>query len=282
MSRGLRLLIGTILVGLVALLSVVPAESQAHLRSIFAGIISKSGLGTTSTDGLTLDNVTDATAGTTVQISPRVRWRGRAWDTAASQTVDFFAEHLPISAGTPTATWRLGYSLNGAAASYPLTVASTGALTAAGATADIFSGRDVRVAAAGVFYWNGRGQLLSQADGLVAVENTANTFGVQINTGTAAPTSGTGFGASPFIVTGARNSAGGVNVGTGAAATTGIVAFGAPAWTNAPFCTAGVETGTASETRAMGVKATTTQMTFAAASAWVASTTVVWNCLGRI
>lgn len=95
-----------------------------------AGVISmtRTALGTTSSTGLQLVNSTAATGGTTVQISPRLLWRGTAWDTAASQTVDFFAEVLPATAATPTGTWKLGYSLNGAAATYPLTVTNTGSL----------------------------------------------------------------------------------------------------------------------------------------------------------
>src|SRR4051812_13369395 len=47
-------------------------------------------LAITSTDGLVLQNSTAATSGATVQMSPRLRWVGNAWDTAASQTVAFF------------------------------------------------------------------------------------------------------------------------------------------------------------------------------------------------
>jgi hypothetical protein len=87
------------------------------------------GLGTTSTDGGILENITAATGAATVQISPRLRLRGTAWDTAASETVDFFMENLPATAATPTGTLKFGYSLNGAAASYPFTVSSAGAGT---------------------------------------------------------------------------------------------------------------------------------------------------------
>lgn len=87
-------------------------------------------LTTTSTDGIVAQNTTAATGGATVQISPRIRMRGTAWDTGASQTVDFFMETLPTSAASPTGTLKFGYSLNGAAASYPLTLTSAGALTA--------------------------------------------------------------------------------------------------------------------------------------------------------
>ena len=88
----------------------------------------RTALATTSTDGIRNVNTTASTGGATVQISPRTLWQGTAWDTAASQTVAFFAETLPATAATPTGTWKLGYLLNGAAASYPLTVTSAGAI----------------------------------------------------------------------------------------------------------------------------------------------------------
>lgn len=71
----------------------------------------------------------------------------------------------------------------------------------------------------------------SDADGKMRFANNGNTVGVEINTGTAAPTvttCGTG-----TITTGSRNSAGQFTA-TGATACT--VTFGAPNWANAPFC----------------------------------------------
>lgn len=88
-----------------------------------------SALGTTSTDGLTLYNATAATSGVTVQISPRFRLRGTAWDTAASETLDWFLENLPATAATPTSTLKFGQSVNGGAATYPMTLTNAGALT---------------------------------------------------------------------------------------------------------------------------------------------------------
>lgn len=101
-------------------------------------------LATTSTDGVIIANTTAATGGATVQISPRTRWRGTAWDTAASQTVDMFAEVLPVSAATPSGIWRIGKSINGGATTYPLTLTSAGVLTtlgsiAAGSGATVFA-----------------------------------------------------------------------------------------------------------------------------------------------
>lgn len=100
--------------------------TAATFASNVVGAFSRTALGTISTDGLTLTNSTAATGGATVQISPRFRLRGNAWDTSASQTVDFFLENLPATAATPTGTLKFGYSLNGAAATYPMTITSAG------------------------------------------------------------------------------------------------------------------------------------------------------------
>lgn len=91
--------------------------------------INKLALATTSTRGLLVQNTTAATSGVTVQISPRTEWLGTAWDTAASETVAFFAEVLPATAGTPTGIWRLGSLINGSlGAFYPIIAHSDGSV----------------------------------------------------------------------------------------------------------------------------------------------------------
>lgn len=93
-------------------------DDTGNLSGLLSSTISKTSLGTTATDGLILENTTAATAGATVQISPRNRWRGSAWDTSglASQTFDFTTDLLPISQATSIdGTWRLRSSFNGAA-----------------------------------------------------------------------------------------------------------------------------------------------------------------------
>lgn len=101
-------------------------STAATFAASVIGSFTNSALATTSTDGLFLQNATAATGAATVQISPRFRLRGTAWDTAASQTVDFFMENLPATAATPTGTLKFGYSRNGGAASYPMTLSSAG------------------------------------------------------------------------------------------------------------------------------------------------------------
>ena len=146
----------------------------------------QAGIGTTPTTSVALENPTAATSGATVQMSPRMRWRGTAWDTSASETVDFFAEVLPATGATPTGTWRLGYSLNGGAVTYPLTVTSDGMLNALNhifTTGNVYTGPS-----------NGNGFIFGSgawakflnagADALVNLTNNAGTagFGLDVST----------------------------------------------------------------------------------------------------
>ena len=79
---------------------------------------SRTALGTTSTDGLIAVNTTAATGGATVQISPRTRLRGTAWDTAASQTPrergrrrhDWVSPPATFTCGAAMFTWTPGSS----------------------------------------------------------------------------------------------------------------------------------------------------------------------------
>jgi hypothetical protein len=194
--------------------------------------VTVNGLTTTSTDGITSQNTTAALIGTQVQISPRVRLSGTAWDTddAVSRTVSFFTESLPITGNTVSGTWKLGYiDPVSAAITYPMTLSSAGGLTVSAA---ILGGADVRGGATGDIFWSSRNLMRSAATGLWATLDNVGSFGIQINTGTAAPTvttCGTG-----TITANSRNTAGGFTA-TGATACT--VTFGAPNWTNTPFCT---------------------------------------------
>lgn len=228
--------------------------------------IAATGLATTSTTGLSLENLTAATGAATVQMSPRTVWRGNAWDTAASQTVDFFAETLPATAATPTGQWKLGYSLNGAAATYPLTVSSAGRLDT---LTTIQSGGHVGIADNFELVFAGGGNLASLTDGLFRSLNSAETFGIEINAGTAAPTFNNG-----TITTGSRNSAGQITLTGGN--TGGVITFGAPNWTNAPFCTL---TGSAATDIPQITAVSVSALTVAGITA---NGVFTYICLGRI
>lgn len=241
------------------------ASARASPTGLAPFFITKDGLVTTSTDGIVLANRTAATAGVPVQMSPRLRWVGTAWDTAASETVAFFAEVLPATAATPTGAWKLGYSLNGAAAIYPLVVLSgsggrigVGGITASfpcwqanGATWDAVlcdnsnftsvraatltsttsSGIGLALGAGATVTFSGRSALGSTADKLIQALDNAAATGIEESLGTAT----LGTCTAGAIVSGSHNFAGSY---TGNTSGSCVINFGAPNFTNAPFCSA--------------------------------------------
>jgi hypothetical protein len=92
--------------------------------------IVKNALGTTSTDGQVITNNTLAVIGTTVQMSPRVRLSGSAWDTddAVSRTSDWIIENLPATDNTVFSTLRFGHSLAGGSFTYPFGFRNNGSI----------------------------------------------------------------------------------------------------------------------------------------------------------
>lgn len=190
--------------------------------------LTNSGIAVTPTDSLILTNATAATGGATVQMSPRIKLRGNAWDTSASETVDFLVENLPATAATPTGTLKIGYSLNGAAVSYPLTVTSAGVLTT---TSSIISSASVQLGAGNSVRFGGgaTGRHLSTADKLHQFDDQAEVTGLELNGGT--PTLGTCTGGS--MTSGSHNTAGNY---TGNTSGSCVINFGTPNFTNTPFC----------------------------------------------
>lgn len=91
-------------------------------------VVTRTALATTSTDGLALENLTEATVETQVQYSPRFRLRGSTWDTDSnvSETQDFWWEVTPSAAATTVGTLSLKYSRAGAAAATLYTINSSG------------------------------------------------------------------------------------------------------------------------------------------------------------
>ncbi len=89
-----------------------------------------------STDGLVIQNTTAATAGVPVQISPRSKWCGTAYNSVStlSETDCFIAEVVPTTqAGTTQVGWKLSSSTNGGGYSAMLTVNNaTGATLGSG------------------------------------------------------------------------------------------------------------------------------------------------------
>ena len=100
----------------------------------------QSSIGSTSTDGLVLDNNTLAAAGAQ-QWSPRVHWSGQGWKTtatAASQSVDVIAELQPVQGTTnPSGNLVFSDSINGGAYAALLTLPTGGGLNLASGTYQI-------------------------------------------------------------------------------------------------------------------------------------------------
>lgn len=81
-----------------------------------ASSITRAGIGATSTQGLLLTNTTDAAAGAQ-QWSPALQLTGQGWKTnatAASQTVDWRVENVPVQgSAAPTTNLRFSTQING-------------------------------------------------------------------------------------------------------------------------------------------------------------------------
>jgi hypothetical protein len=111
-------------------------DASAHTFKVWSGTtwvavgsVTAAALGTTSTDGLTLQNTTPANATTTVQISPRLKWCGTGWNSssAASETDCFIAEVLPATvAGATTARFNVSSSIAGGTYANVFSLNSTG------------------------------------------------------------------------------------------------------------------------------------------------------------
>lgn len=135
------------------------------------------GLTTTSTDGYLLTNTSPALVGTTVQMSPRLRFRGSAWDTddATSRTSDWIIENLPATGNTVSSTLRFGHSLAGATYTYPMTLSNAGTITIQGH----FYGADGAVFGNGVSTSRGYFQVGTTASGNLINRNIADAYTTQ-------------------------------------------------------------------------------------------------------
>lgn len=144
----------------------------------------RNGLITNSTDGIINTNTTDSTAAVPVQISPRIRLSGTAWNTtatAASNTINWTIENIPISGATPSSSLRFNFDRNGTGYSNVFSLLSGGNLglgvlnptarlnlaagTATANTAPIkfTAGTNLTTAEAGALEWNGTNLFLTNS-----------------------------------------------------------------------------------------------------------------------
>jgi hypothetical protein len=158
-----------------------------------AQTITVSGLGTTSTNGFLLQNLTAATSGTTVQISPNLKWCGTAYNSSAgtSETDCWYAEVLPATAaGTTSALLKLSSTINSGAATNQISFGS-GAIYGGGSLTLGIDG------AVGTWVFGADGSLLGATGTyplgwLSSTRMTAPTNG-QFNITNSTATSGIGF-----------------------------------------------------------------------------------------
>lgn len=235
--------------------------------------VTLSNLVVTSTDGEAITNQTPATVGVPVQISPRTKWCGTAFNSVGvvSETNCYFAEVLPTAAaGTTGGTFRLGYIAPNGAITYPMFINQAGNMTITGN----FVGGTVDM---GVLSFNSatRARMFSPADGQLVEMNAAQTVGTMIKVDALPTVSACGAG-TPAVTAGSTPFAGSVTVGTGAPATCTIT-FNGTAYPSAPHCSGAVETSTAANVRAMGFLATTTALTIVPTAAWADSSIVNWS-----
>lgn len=165
------------------------------------------GIGTTSTDGLTIRNLTDAAAGAQ-QYSPRLCWQGSGWKTNATagpQSTRFCVEDRPVQgAAAPAHALIFSSSVAGGAfvdlfalsdSSATITLTTQGTLQVGGSA--LIQGTQLNLASGGVLRSNANGTKLAfPADGEVNLTDNAatNSAGlragtvVEVNTTTKTPT----------------------------------------------------------------------------------------------
>ena len=166
------------------------ATFAGTISAITTGTITRTALGTTSADGLIVQNTTDAAAGAQ-QLGPRIGSWGEGWKTdatAASIVVGSGFETLPVEgAAAPTLTMRFFSKIGAAAVTYPMTLTSAGALTT---TSSISSGGEltaasnVNLGAANYIAFSGRSLIISDANGTVLLRNNAGSAGTTLDVAT--------------------------------------------------------------------------------------------------
>ena len=141
-----------------------------------AATYTKTGIGTTSADGLVLTNTTAAAAGAQ-QYSPRLRLHGSGWGTTApgAQDVDWQCEVRTVQGTTaPTSNYVCASSVNGGAYTDRFTINSLGAITA---------GSDIVLGTGAAVYYMGTGGPSGLVHAGSHASNTTQIAGGAINNG---------------------------------------------------------------------------------------------------
>ncbi len=241
--------------------------NQVGSVQVGTGTITVGSLASTSTDGQILTNPTAALVGAQVQMSPRLRLNGQAWNTGsvATEAQNWKIESLPAAGNPSTSTLVIGNQVAAGAYTTPLTIANSGVVTA---SSSLVSGSNVQAGASNYFLNNGRSAMGSSADKLTQFLNSAAATGIEVNEGSAT----LGTCTAGTITTGSHSTAGGY---TGNTSGSCVVNFGT-SFTNAPFCVA------------MSIASTTHPRVSATAvgsitiTGGVSGEAITYLCLGRI
>lgn len=141
-------------------------------------------LGSTSTDGLIIQNTTAATGGVPVQIGPRDKKCGTAWNSvgSASETDCWITEVLPATqAGATTSEIDFSASIASGAYTNRFKVVSNGAFTLGQLACDSSGACTL---GNGNFYFSGRSGFSSPANAQFNITNTAVTAGIGFDVST--------------------------------------------------------------------------------------------------
>jgi len=153
--------------------------------SASAVILTKSGLGTASSDGLSLVNSTAAANGAQ-QISPRLRLTGQGWKTnatAGSQTLDWVIDNLPVQGtSAPTSILNFKHQVNGGGYSTIASITSGGTLSI-GNNLNLNNAFQLRTGTAGTGAFdiydttNSTSRMMMTNDGELRIGSTTNVTG---------------------------------------------------------------------------------------------------------
>lgn len=116
--------------GALTVLGAVTGTSFSNSGSSGKVTITTSTIGTTSTDGLILQNSSPAVVGTQVQQTARQRWSGKAWDGSASEDMEMWNELRPVAgSGSITGNFFWTYRVNGGTANDRMKLSNVGDLS---------------------------------------------------------------------------------------------------------------------------------------------------------
>jgi hypothetical protein len=114
----------------------VVASINLNHTNVFTAMqsVNLANLATGTTTGFLISNITAATSGTTVQVSPSLTFSGNGWNTTstATNTANFIAFDQPTTGATVGGQFIIQSSINGGAFSNIFTLTSGGSLTLAG------------------------------------------------------------------------------------------------------------------------------------------------------